>query len=154
MKFTIARNVDKNKFESVLTFAEYGAIDIDEIEEKDLLDNYPQTISLKDIVFEGFYKVVYNEVVEDETELIDKVTLTVLQRVVKLDDTFAVKYEVNTSQILADELGTELINETLVCQAKTLLFESKVLDEVKVKLDAVKLLGNDFEKVSPITVTI
>lgn len=154
MKFEIVRDVDKNKFETKISFLEYGSLDMDETDEKELLDNYPQTINLKDIDFEGHYKVVDNEVVESDIENGDRVGLSVLQRELVIDSTFATKFETDVSKILSDEIGVELINETLVCQAKSLLFENKVLEAIEEKLTNVKSLNNDFEKQSPIVVTI
>ena len=77
-----------------------------------------------------------------------------LQREINIDENFIVKFEVSTSQVSDDEIGIELANKTLVCQAKLLLFEDKIVKTIENKLDVVKGLDNDFEKQSPITVTI
>ena len=155
MKLTITRNVENNKFKSMIVFEGFGSPDISEVDEKELLENYPQHISLKDIVFEGYADVDDGEVfITDDTDK-DKIKLIIpLQREIRINEDFVVKYEISTSQVASDEVGAKLVNKTLVCQAKLLLFEEKIIQAIENKLNAVKGLDNNFEKQSPITVVI
>lgn len=154
MKFNITRNVENNKFETMVRFEEYGGSDIDAEQEKEMLDNYPITISLKDIDFTGYFKVVDNEVEASEELEGDEVTISLLQRKLRVDDTFVAKFEANATEILKEEFGDELVNGILVCQAKSLLFEDKIVEAIRTELDKTKGTNNEFENKSPITIII
>lgn len=84
----------------------------------------------------------------------DLVTLSIINKVTPLDDKFQVKYEVTTSEVLDTELGKCLKNKELVCQAKTILFETRVIDKIIELIKQTEEKDSDFEKKNPREVII
>lgn len=227
MKIKIDRNIQDNKFTTILKFEEWGGKKLTAEEEEELLKNFPCEIAYNDIKFEGRFKTdeknnvvllnldktVNKEVViqkeqdiqdekhkkeekqvlethdghmeapqmgeahievldehgtkethtmkiEDKSKQVDNipegdlVVLSIINKIIPLDDKFQVKYEVATSEILDTELGKQLKNKELVCQAKTILFETRVIDRIIELIKQTQEKDSDFEKKNPIEVII
>lgn len=202
MILEINRNVENNKFQTLVAFKEFGGLDITADDEKELLVNYPITINYKDIIFSGKFKVVNGEVIyvdkeklvppeitlinastnlqehtEDEhtkenlekaktlqeqknekeelpKEDIQEVRIALVDKMLVLNDNFQAKYEISKSQILDNEIGKVLNSKELVCQAKIKLFEEKIKETAEMLLRELKAKNNNFDKETPIEVTI
>lgn len=83
MQLKIERNVKNNKFETMISFENYGGTDITVEDEKELLENYPCVINYKDLTFSGKFNLKDKEVVLDETDEGETVTLTVMDEVLQ-----------------------------------------------------------------------
>lgn len=154
MQLKIERNVKDNKFETMISFEDYGGTDITAEDEKELLENYPCMISYKDLTFSGKFNVKDKEVVIDESDEGESVTLTIMDKVLPLTENFQAKYEINTKDILDTELQAKLNTKEIICQAKVLLFEEKIVEKIKELIADLKAKDNNFEKASPIHITI
>ncbi|WP_291567032.1 MULTISPECIES: hypothetical protein [unclassified Clostridium] len=154
MQLKIERDVKNNRFETIISFENYGGTDITAEDEKELLENYPCMISYKDLTFSGKFNIKDKEVVLDESDNGETVTLTVMDKVFPLTENFQAKYEINIKDILDSELQTKLNTKELICQAKILLFEEKIVEKIKELIVDLKAKDNNFEKASPIHITI
>lgn len=156
MKLKITRNVNNNKFETMVEFEEWGGLDIEAEDEKELLANFPCILDYKNVTFSGKFKIENGEVVkaDDKDEQCEQVSISLVKKVLPITESFQAKYEVSISQILDEEIKTILNTKELVCQAKVKLFENKISEEIKKLIDITKVKNNNFEKESPISIIL
>lgn len=153
MNLTIKRDIDNNKFSTIISFASYGSLDITPEDEEALLQDYPVSLTYSDISFTGKYGVANKKVTKDDAAG-DTITFVISNKKIPLDANFIAKYEINTNQILDSEIGAKLNTKELICDAKCTLFEDKIQAQIGTLLAAIKAKGNEFESESPINVTI
>ena len=156
MNLTISRNVENNKFETLIAFESFGGMDITPEQEQELIGNYPIVLDTNDITFSGKFEVVNGEVIKvaDDSLTGETVTLVIPKRIVSIDNLLQMRYEITVSQIMDSELGTLLTTKEQVCQAKVKLFEDKVIDKIKAMITELKTKDNSFESESPINITV
>lgn len=157
MIISIKRNILNNKFETVLAFKEYGTSDYTPEQEQALVENYPQSLSYRDIVFSADFKVDENndvQLAQDGDLDVETVTLTIPQRLIPVDETFQAKYTIAKSDVSDSEIGTILSTKALICQAKVKLFENAVSKKLTDILDELRAKDNNFESESPIEITV
>lgn len=88
---------------------------------------------------------------KEDKENINKVSLIVKNNVIIINDTLKIKYVINSSQILDNELGGSLNTKDKVAKAKCYLFADKVIEAIKEKLEEIRQANSNFEEEQTIT---
>ena len=117
-----------------------------EDEENAILENYSEKIQYKHLTFEGYYKKDSNKIVKatDDSDG-DKVTLSLVNKVIDINKDFNASLSIETKTIKDSELGTHLTTKDEVAEAKCWLFYDVIVNAVKDKVVAMKLKETDFE---------
>ena len=150
MKFTVERKIENNVFSVSIAHKEYGTDVLSADEEKAILDSFNPTLAYKDITFSGNYDVVGGNVTAGGG---NTVKLSLNNRVVNIDSTFAAVYRIDANSILDSQFaGLGNINtKELYAQAQCKLFEDKIIERLDTILKATRSMKNDFVKTEEVT---
>lgn len=157
MIFEIKRDLTDKVFTSTMKFKDYGGIDLDSEEEQVLIDDFGSPIiDLGAIDFVGKFDKEDGAIkITEAEETGDEVSFVLNSKKVKVDKTFLVNYSIDAKKIDKKEIAEDTLNTAeLIAEAKCLLFEEKVKEAVKLKIDALKLKGTSFERSAPIEFTV
>lgn len=144
MKFAINREIDKNLFSTIILFEEYGTKDMIPKQEKAMIADYAPALEYKNIDFTGKFSVVAGDVVEDVSG--EEISLMLNNVKIDIDENFEVRYSIDANKISDSEVGSVLSNKALVAQAKCILFENKIQEEIGRILEEARSKVNTFEK--------
>jgi len=123
-----------------------GSSSLTEIEEQAILDNYKPTLTYKDLVFSGKYKVdVDGNVIADPTTG-ELVTLSLINKVIEINKDFVAEFTIATKDVKASELGVIFALADKLAEAKCILFRDVVTKAVQDIVTAIKTKEDDFEK--------
>lgn len=105
MDLKITKNIDNNIFSVSITIDAYGNEQLSELEEKELLENFPVKLSYRNLTFsrnikiEGSVPVITNtepDTTDEESNGVIKVTLPPLSnKEILIDDNFNAYYKVD-----------------------------------------------------------
>lgn len=138
MKFTVRRAVFGNMFQSRITFAEFGTDALLDVEEMYLINSLrPVTASFSG-VFEGKYRFdpLQEKVIEDPAG--DTVQIYFSHERYNLDETLDITYMVGVTNLRNSECGDHLTTKRHVAEAKALLGEKVILEEIQKSLTAIR----------------
>lgn len=152
MKLNINNKLEDNVYKIFISFKEYGSSTMSEEEEKELVNDYSPSFSLRDIDFSAHIKrdetgrLRIIEQIEGEEPDGDVVVISIINRDFKIDESFEIQYKVSVNDILDSELGEELNTKHLVAEAKAELFRSKVVEKIRTVLERVREKKTGFER--------
>ena len=100
----------KNNVRSIEVYVKsLGTSTLTEDEENAILENYSEKIQYKDLTFEGYYKKDSNKIVKATNDSDgDKVTLSLINKVIDVNKDFNASLTIETKTIKDSELGTHL----------------------------------------------
>lgn len=137
----------KNNVRSIEVYVKsLGTSTLTEDEENSILENYSEKIQYKNLTFEGYYKKDSNKIVKATNDSDgDKVTLSLINKVIDVNKDFNASLTIETKTIKDSELGTHLTSKDEVAEAKCWLFYDIIVNAVKDKVVAMKSKETDFE---------
>ena len=137
----------KNNVRSIEVYVKsLGTSTLTEDEENAILENYSEKIQYKNLTFEGYYKKDSNKIVKATNDSDgDKVTLSLINKVIDVNKDFNASLTIETKTIKDSELGTHLTTKDEVAEAKCWLFYDIIVNAVKDKVVAMKSKETDFE---------
>lgn len=146
MKVLPQRSIEKDTYSVIIKPLEWGTATVTAEEELEMLKDTPQTLKYSDIDFTEKFKVVDGLPVVSSDEDAVEVTLELNNKKFVLDENFEVSISVDANKISAEEIDdTVLTDKYLVAQAKVIVYETKVLAQIKKLLDEARAHVNTFE---------
>ncbi len=147
MKILPLRSIENDTYTTVIKPSEWGTASVTAESELAMLADTPQLLRYADIDFKDKF-VITNGIPQISTdESAVEVTLDLNNKEFILDENFEVSLSVDAKKILDAELdGTVFTDKHQLAQAKTILFETKVVSRIKELLEIARSHVNSFEE--------
>ena len=150
MNFETKHAVHGGVFETAVEFTEYGDGTLDAEHEEALFEDIGlPSINLGSIVFKGKYKVAGDKRVikaEDADQNADEVSIIVNNKKLEVGPGFSAAYKADAADVGDSEIGKHDLNtKKLVAEAKCVLFETKVKEEIEKVVKAAKAERTRYE---------
>ncbi len=147
MKILPLRSIENDTYTTVIKPSEWGTASVTAESELAMLADTPQLLRYADIDFKDKF-VITNGIPQISTdESAVEVTLDLNNKEFILDENFEVSLSVDAKKILDAELdGTVFTDKHQLAQAKTILFETKVISRIKELLEIARSHVNSFEE--------
>ncbi len=147
MKILPLRSIENDTYTTVIKPSEWGTTSVTAESELEMLADTPQLLRYADIDFKDKF-VITNGIPQISTdESAVEVTLDLNNKEFILDENFEVSLSVDAKKILDAELdGTVFTDKHELAQAKTILFETKVISRIKELLEIARSHVNSFEE--------
>lgn len=147
MKILPERSIENDTYTTIIRPSEWGTASVTAESELAMLEDTPQLLRYADIEFKD--KFIVSEtglpVVSTEANAVE-VTLDLNNKEFMLDENFEVSLSIDAKKILDSELdGTVFSDKHVLAQAKTILFETKVIARIKELLEIARSHVNSFE---------
>ena len=145
-------NIDKNIISSTVSFDSFGSEQLSSLEEKELINNFPISLTYRNLKFkknikiEGSVPVITDE--ENDDENIITVTLPPLSnQELFIDENFSATYKIDYTKIPNSLLTVNKVLKTksLIAQAYCLIFSTVICETVKKLLDEIRAKAPGFE---------
>ena len=146
MKLKFKNDLEDNVRSVKITVSSMGSKTLTIEQEKELIADYSPVLEYRNLDFKGYFKMDNLDVVEatDDSDG-ELVSLSLTNKIVKVDENFAVELSIATDSIKTSEVGSILNTKDKVAEAKILLFSKVIEKEVKDTLTALKAKDNNFE---------
>lgn len=147
MKILPERSIENDTYTTVIKPSEWGTATVTAENEIAMLEDTPQTLRYADIEFKDKF-VITNGIPTISTDpSAVEVTIDLNNKEFLLNEDFEVSISVDAKKILDAELdGTVFTDKHELAQAKTILFETKVISRIKELLDIARSHVNTFEE--------
>lgn len=148
MKILPIRSIENDTYTTVIKPSEWGTASVTAEQELAMLEDTPQLLRYADIEFKDKFIVSDNglPVVSTEANAVE-VSLDLNNKEFVLDENFEVSLSIDAKKILDAELdGTVFTCKHTLAQAKTILFETKVIARIKELLEIARSHVNSFEE--------
>lgn len=147
MKILPLRSIENDTYTTVIKPSEWGTATVTAENELAMLADTPQILRYADVEFKDKF-VITNGIPTISTDLSAvEVTLDLNNKEFLLDENFEVSLSVDAKKILDAELdGTVFTDKHKLAQAKTILFETKIISRIKELLDIARSHVNTFEE--------
>ncbi len=147
MKILPLRSIENDTYTTVIKPSEWGTASVTAESELEMLADTPQLLRYADIDFKDKF-VITNGIPQISTdESAVEVTLDLNNKEFVLDENFEVSLSVDAKKILDAELdGAVFTDKHQLAQAKTILFETKVISRIKELLEIARSHVNSFEE--------
>ncbi len=147
MKILPLRSIENDTYTTVIKPSEWGTASTTAESELAMLEDTPQLLRYADIDFKDKF-VITNDIPQISTdESAVEVTLNLNNKEFILDENFEVTLSVDAKKIPDSELdGTVFTDKHQLAQAKTILFETKVISRIKELLEIARSHVNSFEE--------
>lgn len=147
MKILPLRSIENDTYTTVIKPSEWGTATVTAENELSMLADTPQILRYADVEFKDKF-VITNGIPTISTDpSAVEVTLDLNNKEFLLDENFEVSLSVDAKKILDTELdGTVFTNKHELAQAKTILFETKIISRIKELLDIARSHVNAFEE--------
>jgi len=147
MKILPLRSIENDTYTTVIKPSEWGTASVTAESELEMLADTPQLLRYADIDFKDKFLIINGipQISTDENAV--EVTLDLNNKEFILDENFEVSLSVDAKKILDAELdGTVFTDKHELAQAKTILFETKVISRIKELLEIARSHVNSFEE--------
>nr|DAH73522.1 MAG TPA: hypothetical protein [Caudoviricetes sp.] len=115
-------------------------------QEKELIADYNPILEYRNLDFKGYFKMDNLDVIEATSDSDGElVSLSLTNKIIKVDENFAVELSIATDSIKTGEVGSILNTKDKVAEAKILLFSKVIEKAVKDTITALKAKDNNFE---------
>lgn len=147
MKILPIRSIESDTYTTVIKPSEWGTASVTAENELAMLEDTPQLLRYADIEFKDKFIVSDGlPVVSTEANAVE-VNLDLNNKEFMLDENFEVSISIDAKKILDSELdGTIFADKHVLAQAKTILFETKVIARIKELLEIARSHVNSFEE--------
>ena len=147
MKILPIRSIENDTYTTVIKPSEWGTASVTAESELAMLEDTPQLLRYADIAFKDKFIVSDGlPVVSTEANAVE-VNLDLNNKEFMLDENFEVSISIDAKKILDSELdGTIFADKHVLAQAKTILFETKVIARIKELLEIARSHVNSFEE--------
>lgn len=147
MKILPVREIENNVYTTTLAPTEMGTATTTAELETAMLVDFPQTLRYADINFVDTFKVVDGlPVISADADAVEIKIDNLTNKEFQINENLNITLSVDANKIPASEVDGVVFTTALqVAQAKTILFETKVLAKIKELMDAARANVNDFE---------
>ncbi len=131
MKILPQRDIEKNVYSVKIKPLEWGTPSLTASEELEMLKDIPQTLKYTDIDFSAKFKVEDGVPVISEDDDAVLITLDLREKEFPLDEKFEVSLSVDAGRITDSEIDDKVLtNRHLVAQAKIIVYETRIIEEI------------------------
>lgn len=147
MKILPIRSIENDTYTTVIKPSEFGTASVTAENELTMLADTPQMLRYADIEFKDKFIVSDGlPVVSTEANAVE-VNLDLNNKEFMLDENFEVSLSIDAKKIFDSELdGAVFTDKHVLAQAKTILFETKVIARIKELLEIARNHVNNFEE--------
>lgn len=144
MKILPIRSIENDTYTTVIRPSEWGTASVTAENELAMLEDTPQLLRYADIEFKDKFIVSDGlPVVSTEANAVE-VSLDLNNKEFMLNENFEVSMSIDAKKILDSELdGTVFVDKHVLAQAKTILFETKVIARIKELLEIARSHVNE-----------
>lgn len=147
MKILPERTIENDTYTTVIRPSEWGTASVTAENELAMLADTPQMLRYADIEFKDTFIITNGIPVISTDPTAVEVTLDLNNKEFLLDADFEVLLSVDAKKIIDSELdGIIFTDKHELAQAKTILFETKVISRIKELLDIARSHVNSFEE--------
>ena len=151
MDLKITNNIDNNTFSTSITVDAFGTEQLSELEEKELLENFPVKLAYRNLKFskniklEGTVPVITEDEADEESTV--AVTLPALSnKEILIDENFNAYYKIDYTKISPSAVDKNVLtSKELVAQAYCLIFSQVVCDAIREIMNEVRKKAPAFE---------
>lgn len=151
MDLKVTNNIDNNIFSTNVTVDAFGSEQLSELEERELLENFPVKLAYRNLKFtknikiDGTVPVITDSEADNET--IVAVTLPALSnKELPIDENFDAYYKYDYTKISPSAVDEKVLTtKELVAQSYCLVFAQVVCDAVREIMDEVRKKAPSFE---------
>lgn len=147
MKILPERSIENNIYTTVIKPSEFGTSSVTSEEELEMLKDTPQTLRYADIEFKDNF-VIENKVpkISADPSAVE-VSLDLNNKEFLLDENFEVSLSINANNIVDAEIdGTVFTCKHELAMAKVILYETKVIEQIKNLLEIARSHVTTFEQ--------
>ncbi len=163
MDLKVTKNIDNNIFSTSITIDAYGTEQLSEVEEKDILLNFPVKLAYRNLTFcrnikiEGSVPVITEtepDVTDGVSNGVAKITLPPLSnKEILIDDDFNAYYKIDYTKIPSGLIdGTIITSKEIMAQAYCEIFADVVCKAISDIMTEVRKKAPAFEGESIISV--
>ncbi len=151
MDLKITNNIDSNIFSTSVVVDAFGSEQLSELEEKELLENFPVKLAYRNLKFTKNIKIdgTVPAITESEAdnETIVTITLPALSnKEIPINEDFNAYYKYDYTKISPAVLDDKVLTtKELVAQSYCLIFAQVICDAVRVIMDEVRKKAPAFE---------
>ena len=146
MKLKFKNNLEDNVRSVKITVSSMGSKTLTIEQEKELIADYNPILEYRYLDFKGYFKMDNLDVIEATSDSDGElVSLSLTNKIIKVDENFAVELSIATDSIKTGEVGSILNTKDKVAEAKILLFSKVIEKAVKDTITALKAKDNNFE---------
>lgn len=146
MKLKFKNNLEDNVRSVKITVSSMGSKTLTIEQEKELIADYNPILEYRNLDFKGYFKMDNLDVIEATSDSDGElVSLSLTNKIIKVDENFAVELSIATDSIKIGEVGSILNTKDKVAEAKILLFSKVIEKAVKDTITALKAKDNNFE---------
>lgn len=146
MKLKFKNNLEDNVRSVKITVSSMGSKTLTIEQEKELIADYNPILEYRNLDFKGYFKMDNLDVIEATSDSDGElVSLSLTNKIIKVDENFAVELSIATDSIKTGEVGSILNTKDKVAEAKILLFSKVIEKAVKDTITALKAKDNNFE---------
>lgn len=153
MKILPERSIENNIYTTVIKPSEFGTSSVTADAELEMLKDTPQTLRYADIEFRDTF-VIVNKIptISDDYGAVE-VSLDLNNKEFLLDEDFEVSLSINANNILDAEIdGTVFTCKHELAMAKVILYETKVIEQIKNLLEIARSHVTTFEQTTEQTI--
>lgn len=146
MKVLPDREIENDVYSTVIEPTEWGTATVTANDEIEMLKDTPQILRYADIDFKDKF-VITNKIptISSDPSAVE-VSLNLNNKEFTLDENFKISLSVDANKIVDDELdGTVFTDKHDLAMAKVILFETKVIAQIKKLLDVARSHVTTFE---------
>lgn len=149
MDLLIKNDITANEFSTTITIDSLGTETLTEAEEKELLVNFNEKISYKNLTFKKNVKVEGQIPVVTAQEVSDtvvEVTLpTLSNKEIPMNEEFMANYKIDSTKIPSAYVNDVLNTKELVAQAYCIVFADVITNAVQEKMEEIRAKAPMFE---------
>lgn len=151
MDLKVTNNIDNNIFSTNVTVDAFGTEQLSELEEKNLLENFPVKLAYRNLTFSKRVKIVGSvpEIGADDENGENVITVTIpalSNKEIPIDGNFNAYYKVDYTKIPLSAVDKKVLtNREMVAQAYCLVFSNVICNEVKRIMGEIRVKAPAFE---------
>lgn len=157
MYLKVVNEIYNNTFSTIITVDSFGSEDQSDIDEQEMLINFPTKIAYRNLKFSKNIKMngTVPEVTDEEADDINIISITLpplSNKEILLDKDFEAVYRINIDKIPNSAINNLLNTKELVAQAYCTIFEYVICEAVNEAMDIIRVKAPSFEgeKIVPV----
>lgn len=158
MDLKITNNIDNNIFSTSVTVDAFGSEQLSEMEERELLENFPIKLAYRNLKFTKNIKIdgtvpVITDSEADNTTIVTITLPALSNKEITIDENFNAYYKYDYTKISPSVVDEKVLTtKELVAQSYCLIFSQVICDAVREIMDEVRKKAPAFESETIVSV--
>lgn len=150
MYLKVVNDIENNTFSTIITVDSFGSEDQSDVDEQEMLINFPTKIAYRNLRFSKNIKMngTVPEVTDEEADGINIITTTLpplSNKEISIDKNFEAVYRINIDKISNSTINNLLNTKELVAQAYCTIFEYVICESVNEAMNTIRVKAPSFE---------